>query len=92
MPPEGLEPGAVFPKETRSSGAGGSKSGNNTSQTGTTAPSDPDLKAVISAWPRLSDTVRAAVVALVRTLPEGGQCGVSDEGPVPNRVDGKESR
>jgi hypothetical protein len=74
VPPEGLEPGAVFPKETQVSGAGGSKSGNKPAGSGDPAapepPADPDLAAVVAAWPDLPAALRAGIVAMVKAAGE----------------------
>lgn len=52
------------------SDSGGSKSGNtgapSSGSPGPAAPADPDLAAVVAAWPDLPPALRAGVLALVR--------------------------
>lgn len=38
-----------------------------------TAATDPDLRAVVDAWPMLPDAVKAGILAMVRTSIDGGQ-------------------
>ena len=39
----------------------------------TGAPNDPDLAAVVNAWPTLPDPIRRAVLALVEAVGKGGE-------------------
>jgi hypothetical protein len=36
-------------------------------------PDDPDLAAVVTAWPKLSEAVRAGILAMVMASDRGGQ-------------------
>jgi hypothetical protein len=36
-------------------------------------PADPDLKAVVEAWDRLPEAVRAGIVAMVKAAAKGGE-------------------
>ncbi len=60
---EGFEPPQDSPEKTTVSEQGGAESG---AHTAPTAVSDPDLVAVISAWPKLPEAVRAGIVAMVK--------------------------
>ena len=62
-PPRGIEQGA------NSSGNTGSdvrRDANSDAVCGDSIPIDPDLAAVVAAWPTLPESTRAAVLALVR--------------------------
>lgn len=65
----GLERSRVSPGNDGVSGEGGSKSGNNerdsVSQTPSAAPADPELTAVVVAWPHLPESIRSAIRSLV---------------------------
>ena len=69
MPPEGLER-TRFPSGFASVAvSGGSKSGNNGAGPVPATPptlTDPDLAAVLAAWPDMSAALRAGIVAMVR--------------------------
>lgn len=66
----GLELPAKNPRKTRVHDSGGSKSGNTRGDsdppTGPVPPPDPDLAAVVAAWPGLPPAIRAGIVAMVR--------------------------
>lgn len=73
MPPEGLERPRDSAGKTPIPKAGGIKSGNNRAEGGSkvspAAPAktaDPDLSAIIAAWPTLPAAIRAGVLALVK--------------------------
>lgn len=74
MTPWGFELPPDSKQETPVSGSRGNKSGNNPAgsdprtapATHPPTPADPDLAAVIAAWPDLPPAVRAGVVAMVR--------------------------
>jgi hypothetical protein len=80
MPPEGLEH-LRFPSGNAGvSESGGSKSGNKgagfgppTPRTTPPKPTDPELTAVVAAWPDLPPAIRAGVVALVKAAGLGGR-------------------
>ena len=61
----GLEPPSNSPGNTGIPQAGGAESG---ALAAPKPPSDPDLRAVVEAWPELPDAVRVAVVALVKAV------------------------
>lgn len=82
MPPEGLEHLRFPSGNAGNSESGGSKSGNKEADsvqpippvasqteprdTTRATPTDPELAAVVAAWPALPPAIRAGVVALVR--------------------------
>ncbi|MCC6427501.1 MAG: hypothetical protein IT435_11845 [Phycisphaerales bacterium] len=76
MPPEGLEHLRDSAGNTRVSDSGGSKSGNKGGGFGPPTPpakpTDPDLAAVIAAWPSLPAAVRAGITAMVKAAGAGG--------------------
>ncbi len=66
----GLEPTPKRPSETQVSDSGGSKSGNNGAGVGAPIrpperPADPDLAALVAAWPAPPSAVRTGIVAMV---------------------------
>lgn len=75
----GFEPTPKAPRETQVSDSGGSKCGNNgagfQAPTAPERPADPDLAALLAAWPALPSVVRAGIVAMVRAA---GLLGASD--------------
>jgi integrase len=66
----GFEPATNSLRETPASDSGGSKSGNNgaavAAPTTSQASADPDLAALVEAWPLLPSVVRAGIVAMAR--------------------------
>lgn len=71
----GLEPGRETTGKTSDSKVGGAESGAVSDEIG---PIDPDLRHVIEAWPRLSDEVKAGILAELATtarLNERGRPG-----------------
>ena len=67
----GLEHPARIPAKTQFSETGGAESGAPEGETAPetgpeTDPSDPELEAIIRAWPALPEAVRAGIVAMVR--------------------------
>jgi hypothetical protein len=79
----GLEPTPKTPSETQVSDSGGNKSGNNGA--GVSAPirpperpADPDLAALVAAWPALPSAVRAGIVAMVRAAAPLGASNARD--------------
>ena len=65
MPPKGLEH-SRFPSGNEGvSKTDGSKSGNNGRGFDPAMPADPELAAVVAAWPTLPPAIRAGVLALV---------------------------
>ena len=63
----GFEPTPKTPRETQVSDSDGNKSGNNRARfrasTAPDRPADPDLAALVAAWPALPSAVRAGVAA-----------------------------
>ncbi|MBC7834257.1 MAG: hypothetical protein H7Y88_04045 [Phycisphaerales bacterium] len=70
VPPEGLEPSGVSSGNTKVLQSGGSKSGNKDTPLGDSAAeakrTDPDLAAVVVAWPDLPTAIRVGVLAMVK--------------------------
>ena len=66
---EGFEPPQDFPGETTVSEQGGAGSG---ARAALTAVADPDLAAVVDAWPTLPEVVKAGVMAMVKVVSEKG--------------------
>jgi hypothetical protein len=73
MGAEGFEPPAFSSGNTAVADSGGSKSGNilagsdaATPTAKPTPPPDPDLAAIVAAWPELPPAIRAGVLALVK--------------------------
>jgi hypothetical protein len=64
----GLEHRAEMPTNPQVSETGGAESGANRPVSGPDA--DPDLAAVISAWPGLPQALKAGIVAMVKTAGE----------------------
>jgi len=69
----GFEPTPDSPRKTQKPESGGSKSGNKGAGFGAptppatpTRPTDPELVAVVAAWPDLPPAIRAGVLALVK--------------------------
>ena len=60
---KGLEQHQDSSEKTTVSEQGGAESG---AQAASTAVSDPDLAAVVKAWPKLPEPVRAGIVAMVK--------------------------
>ncbi|UCC30279.1 MAG: hypothetical protein JSU86_19025 [Phycisphaerales bacterium] len=60
---EGFEPPQDFPEKTTVSEQGGAESG---AHAAPIAVSDPDLRAVVSAWPELPEALRKGIVAMVK--------------------------
>ena len=76
MGEEGLEPSPFPSGKSGVSESGGSKSGNKDAPFGDSAgvvkPTDPELAAVVAAWPTLPLAIRTAILALLdSTQPEG---------------------
>lgn len=74
----GFEPPRESQQKTPASVSGGSKSGNIRADSGPatppakpTPPTDPELAAVVRAWPTIPQAVRAGIVAMVRAA--GGE-------------------
>lgn len=72
----GFEPPRESQQKTPASVSGGSKSGNIRGGSGSpaapvTPPTDPELAAVVVAWPTIPQAVRAGIVAMVRAA--GGE-------------------
>jgi len=65
----GLERTANSSGNTGHSEKGGAESG---ASSGDSAPIDPNLTAVVAAWPDLPETVRQTIVAAVRAAGVGG--------------------
>ena len=63
LPPRGLEQTHVAPPKTPISESSGAKSG---ALGAPTRPEDPGLQAIIDAWPRLSEAVRAGILAMAQ--------------------------
>ena len=59
----GFEPPQDFPEKTTVSEQGGAESG---AHAAPIAVSDPDLRAVVSAWPELPEALRKGIVAMVK--------------------------
>jgi hypothetical protein len=78
----GLEPAPKSPRETRVSDSGSSNSGNNRAGFGAPIaperPADPDLVALVAAWPALPSAVRAGIVAMVRAAAPPGASEARD--------------
>ena len=76
----GLEPVAITPNDTESSGnavgGGGAKSGalSGDSCPGGALPAlaDPELMAVVAAWPTLPEAVRQRIAGAVKAAADGG--------------------
>ena len=80
MPPEGLEQSRFPTGNAGVSESGGSKSGNNWEGLGLPTPpatppkpTDPELAAVVAAWPDLPPAIRAGIVAMVGASGGGGR-------------------
>jgi len=72
----GFEYTPKTPRDTQVSDSDGNKSGNNGARfrapTEPERPTDPDLVALVAAWPALPSAVRAGIVAMVRAaVPPG---------------------
>jgi hypothetical protein len=78
----GLEPAPKSPRETRVSDSGSSNSGNNRAGFGAPIaperPADPDLAALVAAWPTLPSAVRVGIVAMVRAAAPPGASEARD--------------
>ena len=68
MPCVGVEPSTDSSKKTLVFNRGGAKSGALAASDAETAA---DLRAVVEAWPTLSNALRAGIVAIVRSAGEG---------------------
>jgi hypothetical protein len=68
VPPQGLERVAKTTGKTGIPDSGGAECGALGAQN---APSDPDLAAVVDAWPTLPEAVRTAILAMVKARVEG---------------------
>jgi hypothetical protein len=74
LPRLGLEPSAGLPEGVENTavadGEGGGRTEYGTKSTGSTGraglPDDPELQAVVAAWPRLAEPIRAGILAMVR--------------------------
>jgi hypothetical protein len=63
----GFEPAEKSPRETQAPDPDGSNSGNNAAAVvAPERPADPDLAALVAAWPALPSALRAGIVAMVR--------------------------
>lgn len=66
----GLEHPAKTPRKTRVHESGGANcgalSGDSGAPAGPVPPPDPDLAAVVAAWPGLPPAIRAGIVAMVK--------------------------
>jgi hypothetical protein len=66
---EGFEPFKNSREKVGQSGSGGSNSGNNGAETGAASPpatpADPELTALIAAWPHLPPALKAGIAAMV---------------------------
>ena len=62
---KGLEQPQDSPEKTTVSEQGGAESG---AQAAPTSVSDPDLAAVVKAWPELPESVRAGIAAMVKAV------------------------
>jgi hypothetical protein len=65
MTPMGSELSRLPSGKTPDSESGGSKSGNKGAGFGAPTPTDPELTAVVAAWPDLPRAIRAGIVAMV---------------------------
>jgi hypothetical protein len=78
----GLEPTPKTPSETQVCDSGGSKCGNNGAGFGAPTaperPADPDLAALVAAWPTLPSAVRVGIVAMVRAAAPPGASDARD--------------
>jgi len=61
----GLEHSHDSSGNTRVSESGGSKSGNSGPDSGAPMAADPELAAVVAAWPELPPAIRAGILAMV---------------------------
>ena len=67
MPTGGLGPPSDSPRKTVKTGRGGAESG---AHDALRAIPDPDLAALIDAWPTLPDPVRAGIAAMIEAAKE----------------------